>query len=72
MYKRFRESLIAVQYLNMEEQKTKLYAIFLEWKGEVEQVDDLLVIGITVELFHVIEYLAVPEIVLLINAAYFP
>jgi len=48
MYKRFRESLISVQHLNMDEQKKKLYDIFLDWRGELEQVDDLLVIGIRV------------------------
>ena len=48
MYKRFRESLIAVQHLNMEEQKKELHKIFLDWRGELEQVDDLLVIGIKI------------------------
>lgn len=48
MYKRFREALIAVHHLTMEEQKKELYKIFLDWRGELEQVDDLLVIGIKV------------------------
>lgn len=48
MYKRFRESLIAVQHLTMEDQKKELYKIFLDWRGELEQVDDVLVIGIKV------------------------
>ncbi len=48
MYKRFRESLVSVQEYSMEEQKKKLYEIFVEWRGELEQVDDLLVIGIKV------------------------
>lgn len=48
MYKRFRESLIEIHQLDMEAQKKKLNEILIEWKGELEQVDDVLVIGIKV------------------------
>ena len=48
MYKRFREALISVQEHSMEEQKRLLFEILQEWKGELEQVDDILVIGIKV------------------------
>ncbi|MFL5763818.1 MAG: SpoIIE family protein phosphatase [Bacteroidia bacterium] len=48
MYKRFREALVEVQQYSMEEQKTQLNLILEEWRGELEQVDDVLVIGIRV------------------------
>ncbi len=48
MYKRFREALISVQDKSMEEQKDLLFAAFQEWKGELDQVDDVLIIGIKV------------------------
>lgn len=48
MYKRFREALISIQENPMEEQKKLLFRILQEWKGELEQVDDVLVIGIKV------------------------
>ena len=48
MYKQFRETLISVQHLGMEEQKKQLYQILLDWRGELEQVDDVLVIGIKI------------------------
>ena len=44
--KRFREILKSVQPLSMREQENKLTEIFLEWKGNMIQVDDVLVIGI--------------------------
>jgi PAS domain S-box-containing protein len=48
MYKRFRETLISMQDNTMEEQKKLLYYAFENWKGNLEQVDDLLVIGIKI------------------------
>ncbi len=48
MYKQFRESLVTVQNLTMEEQKKQLYQILLDWRGELEQVDDVLIIGIKI------------------------
>ncbi len=48
MYKRFRETLIAVQEHTMDDQKKMIYQTLLDWKGELEQVDDVLVIGIKV------------------------
>ena len=46
--KRFREVLSSIQNLSMREQEKNLTAVFTEWKGNVTQVDDVLVIGIRV------------------------
>ncbi len=46
--KRFREILSSMQNISMREQEKKLTDIFTEWKGNVTQVDDVLVIGIRV------------------------
>lgn len=48
MYKRFKETLLELQDKPMEAQKDLLDIIFEEWKGGLEQVDDVLVIGIRV------------------------
>jgi PAS domain S-box-containing protein len=48
MYKRFKETLVSIQNKNMEEQKIALHEKFLQWKGNLAQVDDVLVIGIRV------------------------
>jgi PAS domain S-box-containing protein len=48
MYKRFKETLTGFQENSMEEQKSLLYYAFEAWRGELEQVDDVLVIGIRV------------------------
>jgi serine phosphatase RsbU (regulator of sigma subunit)/Tfp pilus assembly protein PilF len=48
MTKKFREILLSIQHLGMEEQEKELDRIFNEWKGAHEQVDDVLVIGIRV------------------------
>lgn len=36
------------RFLTMEEQKEKIEAFFNEWKGDNEQTDDILLIGIKV------------------------
>lgn len=46
MYKRLKELLISIASDSMEMQKEKLTQTFLEWKGELEQVDDVCIIGI--------------------------
>lgn len=46
MRKRFKQSLLDIQQLNMEEQKKQLDKIIMEWRGEIEQVDDILIIGL--------------------------
>ncbi|HET6246040.1 MAG: tetratricopeptide repeat protein [Bacteroidetes bacterium] len=46
--KQLREKLLAMQGINMEEQKTILNREFDTWKGDLEQVDDVCVIGVHV------------------------
>lgn len=46
--KRFRELLLQVHKLPMHEQKESLIKVYEEWKGDLEQVDDILVIGIRI------------------------
>lgn len=45
-YKQLKELLISVSALPIEVQKEKLKESFLNWKGNLEQVDDVSVIGI--------------------------
>lgn len=43
----FRDTLMEVANLGVEEQKKKLESIFLEWKGDkFDQMDDVLVVGV--------------------------
>ena len=44
--KRFREMLKEIQHLPMNEQEKILLKAFNDWKGNVGQVDDVLVIGV--------------------------
>lgn len=48
MYKRFRDHLLTLKGKDMNEQETFLDATLEEWKGSLEQIDDILVIGIHV------------------------
>jgi serine phosphatase RsbU (regulator of sigma subunit) len=48
MYKRFEELLLEVHSLPANDQKETLYKRLLKWKGSIEQVDDILVIGIKI------------------------
>ncbi len=45
MYKRFREILLEIVDLPAREQQKRLLDYFLDWKGSLEQVDDILIIG---------------------------
>jgi len=47
-YKQLEDTLLANSHLSMDEQKTVLNTKFEAWKGNLEQVDDVLVIGIKV------------------------
>ena len=47
-YKPLEEILLANSHLNMEQQKEILFKNFEEWKGDLEQVDDVLIIGIKI------------------------
>ncbi len=46
MYRRFRHLLLTIHKLPMEEQKIILEETIEDWKGELDQVDDILVIGL--------------------------
>lgn len=46
--KNLREILISIQPLSMREQEKRLTTVFGEWKGSMNQVDDVLVIGIRI------------------------
>ena len=48
MYKPFKECILSIQKLKMEEQKEALHKTLNDWKGALEQIDDVLVIGIMV------------------------
>ena len=44
--KKLKEILLSIQHLEMIDQKKYLEDFFQQWKGENEQVDDVLVIGV--------------------------
>ncbi len=46
MSKNFKEQLLGIQSMTMPEQKIYLKNFAKEWKGNIEQVDDILVMGI--------------------------
>lgn len=48
LFKRLKDFLLTIQTLNCSDQKEKIDLFFNEWKGEEEQVDDVLLIGIKV------------------------
>lgn len=48
-YKTFKKFLIAISQLPVEEQKKKLIDEYDRWKGDFEQIDDVLVMGVRVE-----------------------
>lgn len=45
----FKNLLLDIWSLPMEEQREKLYNFFKSWQGELEQVDDVLVIGVRIK-----------------------
>ncbi len=47
-YKPLKELLLSIQELPMEEQEAVLLKAFNDWKGTLDQVDDVLVIGVKV------------------------
>jgi len=48
MYKPFKELLLSIQDKTMDEQKIVLEKHFIDWKGNLEQVDDVCVIGVCI------------------------
>jgi tetratricopeptide (TPR) repeat protein len=47
-YRQFKELLISISVLPMQVQKEKLQEAFVEWKGDLEQVDDVCIMGIRI------------------------
>ena len=48
MAKRFKEHLVDIQHLSMNEQKENLNKTIEDWQDKLEQVDDILIIGVRV------------------------
>jgi serine phosphatase RsbU (regulator of sigma subunit) len=48
MTKRFKEILLSIQHLSMSEQEKYLDKFITDWRGNMEQTDDVLVIGVRV------------------------
>jgi ligand-binding sensor domain-containing protein/serine phosphatase RsbU (regulator of sigma subunit) len=48
-YRRFRHLLLNIHQLNMEDQREFLETSLRDWKGDHEQVDDVMVIGIKID-----------------------
>jgi ligand-binding sensor domain-containing protein/serine phosphatase RsbU (regulator of sigma subunit) len=48
-YKQLEQTLVRIGNKLLAEQKTELYDVFAGWKGELEQIDDVLVIGLRVQ-----------------------
>ncbi|MFY9311399.1 MAG: hypothetical protein WAQ28_20310 [Bacteroidia bacterium] len=48
MTRNFKELLLNQQHLSMEEQKNFLDTYVENWKGGLEQTDDILIIGIRI------------------------
>lgn len=48
MIKRFREMLLRIHHEPMSEQKEIIFQILEDWKGDIAQIDDILVIGIQI------------------------
>jgi len=46
--RQFKKNLIDIQSLSMENQKELLERNFLDWKGNIEQYDDIMVIGLRI------------------------
>ena len=47
-YKQLEEVILGMEILNMEEQCITLNLAYEEWKGELEQIDDVCVIGVRI------------------------
>ncbi|MCC7333305.1 MAG: hypothetical protein IT232_11940, partial [Flavobacteriales bacterium] len=47
-YKQLQELLISMSAETMAAQKQKLNEVFEEWKGNLEQVDDVTIVGVRV------------------------
>ena len=48
MYKRFKELILSIQENTMDIQKETLNKTMLDWKGDLDQIDDICVIGVKI------------------------
>ncbi len=48
MYKQLQKLFLSISELNTVEQKDKLTSTFEEWKGDLEQVDDVCIVGLRI------------------------
>jgi len=48
MIKKIREYVLSISHLSMQEQYQKLDKVFSDWKNDLEQVDDVCVIGVRI------------------------
>ena len=48
MYKQLKELLVSIASMPMNEQKEKLQSSLNNWKGDLEQVDDVCIIGVRI------------------------
>jgi len=48
MVKKMREYVLSISILSLKEQEKKITEVFAKWKGDLEQVDDVCVIGIKI------------------------
>jgi len=48
MIKNMREYILSISHLPMKEQQQKISEVFLNWKGDLEQVDDVCIIGVKI------------------------
>ena len=47
-YKALKEKLLSINGLKLKEQKQALYKEFVDWKGDLEQIDDVCIIGVRI------------------------
>ena len=48
-YKRFKEKILSTCHLPMKEQGRELELFFDKWRGELEQIDDVCIVGIEID-----------------------
>jgi serine phosphatase RsbU (regulator of sigma subunit)/tetratricopeptide (TPR) repeat protein len=48
MIKKMREYLLSISHLPMQEQYQKIDTVFTDWKGDLEQIDDVCIIGVKI------------------------
>jgi tetratricopeptide (TPR) repeat protein len=48
MIKKMREYLLSISHLPMQEQYQKIDTVFTDWKGDLEQIDDVCIIGVRI------------------------